>query len=76
MELLNVCNYNFIPTITESFKIESLSGRKWFRVGKKISVPVTQLSKDSTGKTTKEASSIKGYIAARQLLKFNKSQLT
>lgn len=71
MELLNVCNYNFTPTITESLKIESLSGLG-FRVGKKISVPVMQLSEDRTGKTTKEASSIKGYHCSQTTAKIKK----
>lgn len=65
MESLNVCNYNFIPTVTESLKMESLSGRKWFRVGKKVSFPVMQLSEDSTEKTTKQPSSMEGCHCSR-----------
>lgn len=69
MELLNDSNYNFIPTITESLKTESLSGRKWFRAGKKVPFPAMQLSEDSTEKTTKHPSSREGYHCSQTTAK-------
>lgn len=39
-------------------KFESLSGRRWFGVGKKTPFPAVQLIEDSTGKTIKPPSSV------------------